>query len=179
MRIVSTGAVSKIDRDEAVRARFSPGVLVVIPALNEAGGLPDVLAQVHSALPRADVLVIDDGSSDDTAAQAHRNGAFVARHPFNLGYGAALQTGYKFALERGYDFAVQMDADGQHDPHGLESILKPVQSGSTDIVIGSRYLEKGGYRSSLKRRVGSWLLGHIASLFTGKRVTSFPYHGTG
>jgi glycosyltransferase involved in cell wall biosynthesis len=146
-------------------------VLVIVPAYNESARLRDVLERIHQQIVSADILVIDDGSKDTTSLEALRAGAIAARHPFNLGCGAALQTGYKFALERRYDFIVQIDADGQHDPACLAAVLAPVQEGRADVVIGSRFLWTGGYRSPLERRIGSWMFGQIASFLTRTRIT--------
>ena len=90
------------------------GVVLIIPAFNEARTLPTLLGDVRRLGLDLEIVVIDDGSSDDTGAVARRAGARVLEHPFNLGYGAALQTGYKYALARDAEFAVQMDGDGQH-----------------------------------------------------------------
>jgi glycosyltransferase involved in cell wall biosynthesis len=98
-----------------------PPELVIVPAYNEAATLASLLAEVRRAAPELTVVVIDDGSSDATARIATGSGARVLRHPFNLGYGAALQTGYKYALDRGAERIVQMDADGQHLPEEIPS----------------------------------------------------------
>lgn len=119
--------------------------LLVIPALNEASSISGVLQRVRRSGAAVDILVVDDGSKDDTAAIARQNGAAVVSHPFNLGYGAALQTGYKFADRRGYRFVVQMDADGQHDPSDIPRLLAPVRRGEADLVIGSRFVEASDY----------------------------------
>jgi glycosyltransferase involved in cell wall biosynthesis len=146
-------------------------ILVIIPAYNEAGRLGRVLTGIRHRRPEVDMLVVDDGSTDTTSQEAHEAGALVARHPFNLGYGAALQTGFKFAKQRDYDFLVQMDGDGQHDPNDLVAVLRPVLEGDSDVVIGSRFLEKSSYRSGVRRRIGNWLYSKLASLLTGNRIT--------
>src|SRR5690606_22004499 len=97
--------------------------LVVIPACNESTRIGGVVARVLAEVPDAEIVVIDDGSADDTAVEARRYGATVVRHPFNLGYGAALQTGYHYAQRRGADRLVQLDGDGQHDPHSIRALL--------------------------------------------------------
>ena len=127
--------------------------LVIIPAFNEAGRVGGVVRQVCEAC-RADVLVVDDGSSDDTAREAAVAGATVVSHPFNLGYGAALQTGYKFARARDYPCLVQMDADGQHDPSHLPDLLAPIQANTADLVIGSRFKQDSGYEMGSARSTG-------------------------
>ena len=146
-------------------------VLVVVPAFNEEERLVPVLQAIQKQKSGTDILVVDDGSIDETSARALSVGTFVARHPFNLGYGAACQTGYKFALEHGYDFVVQLDADGQHDPESLDAVLEPVLEGNTDLRVGSRFLKKGGYQPPLKKRIGIWIFAQIASLITGRRIT--------
>ena len=105
-------------------------------------------------------------------------GARVISHPYNLGYGVALQTGYKYALREGYEALVQMDGDGQHDPSYIPSLLNLIQRGDTDLVIGSRFLETRAlgrdrlpYQASLLRRCGMWFFGAIASLIIRQKVT--------
>jgi len=90
--------------------------LAVIPAYNEQATLSDVIRTLRERAPDFDVVVVDDGSTDDTALVAEVEGARVLRHPFNLGIGGAVQSGFKYALEHGYDYCVQVDGDGQHDP---------------------------------------------------------------
>lgn len=145
--------------------------LVVIPAYNEAERVGGVVSAVRAELPAADVLVVDDGSGDGTAAAARAAGARVVALPFNLGYGVALQTGYKYALREGYDVVAQMDADGQHEPRDLRSLLEVVRSGAADVAIGSRFLAGRRFEASPARRAGMRLFAVIASLLTGRRVT--------
>ena len=150
--------------DSAVR-----GVLV-IPAFNEAPRLPALLERIAAEHLPLDVAVIDDGSRDDTAGVARRGGATVLRHPFNLGYGAGLQTGYKWALARGAPWVVQMDADGQHDPRDVARLLEPVARGECDLVLGSRFLEPTGYAMGATRQLGRALFVGVARAF-GFRIT--------
>lgn len=112
--------------------------LVILPALNEEASLPDVLRELRLYCPTLDVLVVDDGSTDTTAAVARGKGAAVARLPFNLGVGGALQTGFRYAMAHGYDRAIQFDADGQHDPSQVPALLAALDEGA-DLVIGSRF----------------------------------------
>jgi glycosyltransferase involved in cell wall biosynthesis len=144
--------------------------LLVIPAHDEADHLPAVLQRVAEADPGLAVVVVDDGSSDATAAVAAAAGARVIRHPYNLGYGAAVQTGYKYALARGVEFVVQLDADGQHDPAQIPRLLDPVRRGECDLAIGSRFLGTGNYRMGAGRAIGRDLFRGLARLF-GIRVT--------
>src|SRR3990172_1588980 len=127
--------------------------LIVMPAFNEAKAIRRVLEQVRRQVS-GDVLVVDDGSSDETAEEARLGGARVAVHPVNLGYGAALQTGYRYALRHGYDAVVQLDADGQHDPASIPRLL--AELADADVVVGSRFLDSSSYRPALSRRIGMW-----------------------
>jgi glycosyltransferase involved in cell wall biosynthesis len=144
--------------------------IILIPAFNEERRIAGVIRDIKSAVPGADVLVVNDGSRDGTAAVAGHAGAIVVSHPFNMGYGAAIQTGYKYARDKGYDHLVQLDADGQHDPACIPSLLAPVIEGVADIAIGSRFLGSS-YRPPLARRAGMALFRRIVSLVTGLSVT--------
>ena len=140
------------------------GRVIVIPAYQEEARLGAVLEAVANANLGCEVVVVDDGSRDATATVAARGGARVLRHPFNLGYGAALQTGYKYALERGASLLVQMDADGQHDPAELAELLGAVERGDADLVVGSRFLGRGSYQMGALRTLGRRLFQGIARL---------------
>src|SRR5262245_31841497 len=123
---------------------FSGSTLVVIPAYNEAACIASVVNEVRAELPSADVLVVDDGSDDDTAALASAAGALVARLPFNLGVGGARRLGYRYGCDRGYDAVVQVDADGQHDPRFAHVLLEGLAT--ADVVIGARFAGEGSYQ---------------------------------
>jgi len=144
--------------------------LVVVPALNEAESLPHTLPRLLAGAQGCDVLVVDDGSRDDTSAVARRHGVAVVRHPFNLGVGAALQTGFRYAVERGYDIVVQLDADGQHDPNDLATVIAPVADGRCDVAIGSRWVSATGYRAPFARRAGMLLFAGLVRLMVGQRI---------
>ena len=107
----------------------APRTLVLIPCLNEGPRIAGIIGQLHALYPNFDVLVVDDGSTDDTAAAAEEAGADVIRLPLHLGYGAALQTGYRYALEQGYEQLVQMDGDGQHPPEELAGLVARLSQG--------------------------------------------------
>jgi glycosyltransferase involved in cell wall biosynthesis len=164
--------------------------LVFIPAWNEADSVAEVIAGVRERLPEADVLVVDDGSTDATATVASEAGATIASLPFNQGLGAALQTGYLYALREGYDFCAHLDADGQHPPAEVARLLAEVRAGRADLVIGSRYRERrpagggaaaGGadepegdsadYRPTLSRRIGTSVFRFFLTLATRQRFT--------
>jgi glycosyltransferase involved in cell wall biosynthesis len=151
----------------------------IVPAWNEERDLAGVIGELRRAVPGWDICVVDDGSSDATAAVARRAGAVVLRLPINLGIGGAVQTGYLWARAHGYDVAAQIDGDGQHDPQYLEGAVRPIVDGTADVVIGSRYLGLGGFRSSALRRAGarylSWFLrlrcrAHVTDPTSGFRV---------
>jgi glycosyltransferase involved in cell wall biosynthesis len=152
--------------------------LVVIPAYNEEKSIGSVIQGIKEYLPGAKVLVVDDGSADGTRHRAMEAGATILSHPFNLGYGTALQTGYRYALSKGYEVIVQMDGDGQHDPSFIDDLLTVIQRGDADIAIGSRFLdaEKVGsdqniYQVPFLRKLGMRLFGMIASLLIKQKVT--------
>ena len=153
---------------------LGPGerLIVVIPAYNEQGRVGAVINGVRATIPDADVLVVDDGSHDGTAAEALRAGAVVVSLPVNLGYGAALQTGYKYAVRHDYDLVGQIDADGQHQPEQIALMLAKMRNGDVDVVIGSRFLDRDGhYRPSRARKVGMGLFGRVASALTRQHIS--------
>jgi glycosyltransferase involved in cell wall biosynthesis len=150
-----------------------PRRIAIVPARNEAGAIGGVLDELRAFDPSLDVVVVDDASTDRTAALAAARGAAVVRLPFNLGIGGAVQTGYRYALANGFDIAVQIDGDGQHDPTQLPQILAPLVDGEADIVIGSRFAGagRGEYRPPIARRAGIRFFARIVSLLVRQRVT--------
>lgn len=146
-------------------------VAAIVPAYNEARNLPRIAEALRARGPGCDVCVVDDGSTDATARVAASLGFTVLQLPMNLGIGGAVQAGYLWAFERGYDVAVQIDADGQHDPTYLEALLAPIREGDADLVLGSRFLSEGGYRSTRLRRAGIAYLSWFLRLRCGARVT--------
>ena len=130
------------------------GVLVCIPAFNEAESLPAVLAEIPAEVAglRTHVLVIDDGSRDGTPGVARSLGARVVSHPVNSGQGAALQTGYLVAERLGVDVVVTLDADGQHDPGQMARLVEPIVRDEADFVVGSRRMDEGASESDSRAR---------------------------
>src|SRR3954453_18205813 len=102
--------------------------LAILPAYNEGEMVARVVREVRRNAPNFDVLVVDDGSTDGTAAEAESEDAIVLRHPYNLGIGGAMQSGYKYALRHGYDVAVQVDGDGQHKPEYIPKMLNALRT---------------------------------------------------
>jgi glycosyltransferase involved in cell wall biosynthesis len=137
--------------------------IVFVPAWNEEESLPAVLEELARELPEADVLVVDDGSTDRTAAIARDSGAAVVSFGVNRGLRSAIATGYGYAAEHGYLFCGRVDADGQHPVDELRRLLELVRSGSCDVAIGSRFavgdgLEAHRYTPSAARRLGTFAL---------------------
>ncbi len=149
--------------------KFVRGI-VIVPAFNEAESIARVVEEVVRSLPDFDVVVIDDGSTDLTASRVP-DSATVITLPFNLGIGAAMQTGYRFAAEHNYDVAIQVDGDGQHPASEIVALLEAMQQDDADLVIGSRFLEPGGYRQGAARAVGSRVLRWLLRALTGRTYT--------
>ncbi len=146
--------------------------VAIVPALNEERALPGVIDELRAFDSGLDIVVVDDGSVDGTAAVARAKGARVLSLPFNVGIGGAVQTGFRFAFENDYDLAVRVDGDGQHDASQLGRLVAPVLAGEVDVAVGSRFASDAeGYRSSRARRVGIRLLAQIVSRIVGQRVT--------
>lgn len=156
---------------DAAMAAPSGRLLVLIPAYNEAKAIARTIAQIRSEAPAAELLVVNDGSRDDTAAVAAAAGATVLSHAFNMGYGVTIQTGYKYAWENGYEFLVQLDGDGQHDPAFIPALLAPVLAGQTDFALGSRFLDLNSYRPSFTRRLGILFFRKLVSVLIGREIT--------
>jgi len=148
-----------------------PKTLVIIPALNEEGSVASVIGRVRQVIPWADIVVVNDGSTDDTGRIAEEAGAIVLHLPHNVGIGASVQTGFMFADLQGYEIVVRNDGDGQHAAREITAVIRALQESDVDIVIGSRYLEDRGYLGSLFRRLGSFILARLISGIIGQRVT--------
>ncbi len=155
------------------RPADAPRCLAIVPVFNERGSVGKVIERLRRALPDVDVLVIDDGSTDDTLRQIPA-GVTVVSLPFNLGIGGAMQTGYRYAALHGYDIAVQVDGDGQHRPSEVQRLIDHVAEGKSELVVGSRFLESTtytSYRQTLVRRMGAWMLRGSIQLLTGLTIT--------
>jgi glycosyltransferase involved in cell wall biosynthesis len=145
--------------------------LIIIPAYNEEKNIGAVLEGIQKKSPGLPILVINDGSSDNTEKVVLEHNAEVISLPYNSGYGIALQTGFLYAVKNNFSIVVQMDSDGQHDPANIKDLIEEVQKDGSDVVIGSRFLSKDSYKSSLARHAGMLLFGSIASLLCGQKVT--------
>ena len=149
----------------------SQRVLIIVPAHNESRNIPAVLADLKRNVPRADVVVVNDASDDDTAAVARSLGAIVLSLPCNLGVGGAMQTGYIYAAEGGYDIAVQFDGDGQHRANRIELLIEHILSDKADLVVGSRMVGGRTFRFHPLRFIGSRLLSLLVSAICRKKIT--------
>ena len=147
-------------------------LVAIVPAWNESGAIGEVVDEIRNYDATIDVVVIDDASTDDTAEVAELHGATVLRLPFNIGIGGAVQTGFRFALDEGYDAAVRLDGDGQHAASEIPKLLQPIEAGEAELVIGSRFFDRGGaYRPPFARRIGIGVFARLVSLLSGQRVT--------
>jgi glycosyltransferase involved in cell wall biosynthesis len=151
--------------------RERPRCLAIVPAYNEEASIAGVVLDLQAFDPELEVLVVDDGSSDATAACADEAGACVLTLPLNLGIGGAVQAGYMYAFERGFDVAVQVDGDGQHDARELGRLLQPVLAGRADLAIGTRFSGPRSYRAPLARRIGIGMFAALVSLRVRQRMT--------
>ena len=144
--------------------------LVLIPAFNESADLKKVLNDVRGNIPQADILVVNDGSTDHTSEIARNAGVMVLDIPYNMGYGGAVQTGFRFATEFGYAYVITIDGDAQHDPVSAKNLIKAMEQTGADVVIGSRFLH-GDYKMGLARKAGVLLFSKIAQWYTGVQFT--------
>jgi glycosyltransferase involved in cell wall biosynthesis len=145
-------------------------VLVIIPAFNEEGAIGHVVRDVRRHAPDIPVLVIDDCSTDATVNVARQAGAEVLTLPHHLGLGGAVQAGYKLAFELGYEYVIRVDGDGQHDARDIPRILDVLQQTQCEMVIGSRFIESNGSRSSLIRSIGIRVFRTVLRPILGKEV---------
>ncbi len=145
------------------------GVLLIIPAYNEAENIARVVEEVQPYGVDYDYVVINDGSVDDTESILMGIKGNHITLPINLGIGGAMQTGYRYAFDKGYDIAVQLDGDGQHDVGQVSKLIGQIEAGA-DIAIGSRFIEKKGFQSSVARRTGIRILSWLIHFCTGIRI---------
>lgn len=151
----------------------APDTVVFIPAWNEEANLPAVIGELRAVLPEVTVLVVDDGSTDRTAAVAREHGAEVLSFGENRGLREGIAAGYRAALEGGYAYCGRVDADGQHPAAELARLLERVRSGACDVAIGSRFVSGEGYAPyryapSGARRVGTAVLRRAMALALGR-----------
>lgn len=144
-------------------------VLIIVPAWNEARNVGHTVREIRAANPDYDVAVIDDGSVDETGAVAREAGAIVITMPFNLGVGGAMRTGFTYAQRHGYRRAIQVDADGQHNPADIDTVLAGLAV--ADISIGARFADVGDYEVRGPRRWAMIFLARVLSRVAKTRLT--------
>jgi glycosyltransferase involved in cell wall biosynthesis len=147
-----------------------PTLLILIPAFNEEGAIADVVREVQSLLPDTPILVVDDCSRDATVDLAASAGARVLSLPTHLGLGGCVQAGYRLAFELGFDYVIRVDGDGQHDPRYIPKILEALLSGNYEMVIGSRFVGRGGEHTTAARGLGILFFRAILRPILGKPV---------
>lgn len=144
--------------------------LVIIPAYNERDSIGRVIEGVKTHAAACDIVVVDDGSSDDTARVARAQGVSLLRLPCNLGYARAVQTGIKYARMKGYETVVFLDGDGQHNPEDIDGLLSALKREKADVVIGSRFIGDRKLTGPLGRRMGMWLFSWVTLFAAGARI---------
>ena len=157
-------------------------LLIVIPAWNEEEVLGDVLEMVKVEKPSfADILVVSDGSTDATADIARAAGVAVLDLPLNLGVGGAMRAGFQYARRMGYEYACQLDADGQHDPREIDTLIETASSEHADVVIGSRFAGKGNYHARGPRKwamnLFSVILSRVCETHLSDTTSGFKLYG--
>lgn len=145
--------------------------LIIIPAYNESESIENTVKDIMEKATEFDYVVINDCSTDNTREICEKNGFNIVSLPINLGIGGAVQTGYRYAKEYGYDIAVQVDGDGQHDPTFLSEMAEVLENENLDMVIGSRFIDKEGFQSSVMRRFGIKYFTILIKILTGKTIT--------
>ncbi|KRD44635.1 glycosyl transferase family 2 [Cellulomonas sp. Root930] len=146
-------------------------LLVIVPAWNEELTVGTVIQELHATVPEATVLVVNDGSTDRTTEVARAAGALVLELPVNLGVGGAMRAGYKYAFRNGFERAVQHDADGQHDPAAIQTLLDVMDEQQADIVIGARFAGVGTYTVRGPRAWSMKMLSVVLSRVCGTKLT--------
>lgn len=146
--------------------------LTLILAYNEEKTIQNVIEETKKHLPDADVLIVNDGSTDNTKAiLSHRKDVIVLNHPFNMGIGGAIWTGFNYFHRNDYEYLVRIDGDGQHIPSQARRLLEPLLKSEADLVIGSRFIKREGYLSSLSRRGGIKLLNILTTFLLKEKIT--------
>lgn len=151
----------------------NPKVLALIPAYNESERVGKVIADTKEYLP---VLVVDDGSGDDTSLVSKQAGAEVIRQEPNQGKGAALISGFKYSLEHGYDAVITLDADGQHDPAEIPLFLQEFEASKSDLIIGKRDFSKMPFPRNITNRIGTWSFSNAMGQFIPDNQSGYRLH---
>lgn len=151
---------------------MSERICIIVPCHNESACIPGVLQDLRQFQPDARIVVVNDCSTDDTARLVSADGSAVLLDlPVNLGVGAAVQTGFLYAAANGFDRAVKFDGDGQHSAEMISFLLEPLRKNEADLVIGSRFLKRGGFRSTVLRRIGISFFRKLCRLLIKQVIT--------
>lgn len=145
-------------------------VMILVPARNEEAAVGEVVRAARRVMPSTPILVVDDHSRDATARVAAEAGARVVRLEAHRGLGGCLRAGYQHALDKGYEYVIRLDGDGQHEAADIPRMLAALQSARSDVVIGSRFVDNGTYKSSLTRSVGIALFRRLLAPVLGKTI---------
>ncbi|MCH6188206.1 glycosyltransferase family 2 protein [Paenibacillus polymyxa] len=147
-------------------------ILLIIPAYNEEDNIANLISSINKVnIANLEILVVNDCSLDKTHLICSNLQVNVINLPCNLGIGGAVQTGYRFAYKNDYDIAIQVDGDGQHKPEYIEQLIQPIIERNVDLVIGSRYIQKEGFQSTLLRRIGINYFSKLLFTLTGQLIT--------
>lgn len=145
--------------------------LLIIPAYNEEKNIGQVLRKLKLLNLGLDIIVINDGSKDKTIEVVEEEKITIISHPYNLGYAAALQTGFKYARNKGYNYVIQFDSDGQHDTNDIPQMMKELEKGYGDIIIGSRFIGKGNFKAGFLKKVVINFMSLLIKLLAKASVT--------
>ena len=145
--------------------------IIIIPAYNESANIVKTINAIRRSAEDFDYVIINDCSTDETRDICEANQFNIINLPINLGIGGAVQTGYRYAYEEGYDIAVQVDGDGQHDHSFLSRMAEYIESNGSDMIIGSRFINKEGFQSSGTRRIGIKYFTILIQILTGNKIT--------
>lgn len=144
--------------------------LIIVPAYNEEDAIKNTVEEIEKYNEDCDILVVNDGSKDNTLIEAKKTNAIVLDLSSNLGIGGAVQTGYKYAFINGYDIAIQVDGDGQHNPKYIADMRKLIVEDNYDMVIGSRFVSKTSYKQTFFRMLGINITSAIIKWITGEKI---------
>lgn len=145
--------------------------LIIIPAYNEEKNILNVVRNIQLKIPDFDYVIINDGSTDGTLQVCRENNLNIVDLPINLGIGGAMQTGYKYALRNNYDYAVQIDGDGQHNCEEIVKLHNKMVKENLNMVIGSRFIKKEGFQSTIARRIGIIYFSKLIQILTRQKIT--------
>lgn len=146
-------------------------VLTIIPAYNESQNIQKVLEEIKRDFKETDILVINDSSKDNTREIVNANNVDCITTVFNLNYAYAVQTGIKYAKRYDYDYCIMFDGDGQHIASEAKKLLDKIKESNCDIVIGSRYLEKGNYNAPKLRKIGTSFFIWLVKVSAHKKIS--------